>query len=342
MKSTSKDRFIIMYYENVDEQKWDTFVQENSLGYVNYLYKFIQIDEEETQNISFAIFDTYINEILLVMPLYIMEIIDDKNNKKKYKIICRKGLVIKDNLGDRYRDKISKFFVSHINYILEKYENIELQTELPALSLYNLEGGLINPLVFLGFKPEIRYTWVVDLKKSESKILDDCEETTRRAIKRYCEDNEFYFYETNERTKKQDLEDFYELSKIIYGKSSMKPKSKIYYKHLITELSSSYSKTFFLRRRIDDKPVVAAIILIYNHTARYSLGCSAEDKPNRISKYFIYRIMLELKKIGIEYFETGGAYPYLPDSAKMKGISDFKKCFGTFLRIIHRGVFYKQ
>ena len=342
MSDNLKSRFIIKRYEDVEEQKWDDFVKKNSLGYVNHLYQFIQVDEEETQNITFAILDTYNNEILLVMPLYIKEVCDEMNVSKEYKIICRKGLVIKDDLGDRFRDKISKCFISHLNFVLEKYENIEIQTEMPALSLYNLKEGVVNPLIFLGFKPQIRYTWVVDLKKSETTIIDDCEETTRRAIKKYCRDNEFYFYETNERTNRQDLEDFYELSRITYGKSSMEPKSRIYYQNLIVELPSSYSKTFFIRRKFDDKPLVAAVILIYNNTARYSLGCSAEDKPNRISKFFIYRIMIELKKMGIEYFETGGAYPYLPVSAKMRGISDFKKCFGTFLYIIHGGIFYKQ
>lgn len=341
MANNSKKRFKILNYQDVDKDKWDEFVKQNSLGYVNYLYQFIQVGEQDSKNISFAIFDTYNNEILLVMPLYIMEINDNKNIKK-YKMICRKGLVIKDDLGYHYRDKISKCFISHINFLLEEYGDFGIQTELPALSSYNLEGNVINPLIFLGFKPGIRYTWVVDLKKSESKILDDCEESTRRAIKRYGKMNDFYFYETNDDTKSQDLEDFYSLSKLIYEKSSMKPKSKKYYQHLISELPSSYSKTFFIRRKFDNKPIVAAIVLIYNNTARYSLGCSSEDKPNRISKYFIYRIMIELKEIGIEYFETGGAYPYLPNTAKMKGISDFKKSFGTFLSSINTGFFDKQ
>ncbi|GHV69800.1 hypothetical protein AGMMS49928_13930 [Spirochaetia bacterium] len=51
--------------------------------------------------------------------------------------------------------------------------------------------------------------------------------------------------------------------------------------------------------------------------------------------------MLELKKSGCVYFETGGANPHLR-KGKFKGLNDFKKSFGTFLHLIYGGEFEKD
>lgn len=335
----NNQKFIIKPFGDIPQKQWDKFVFENCMGYVNHLYQYIKIDEDNTSNISFAIIDALSNELLLIMPLYVK-----KSSSNEYTVIGRKGLVIKDHLGVRYQSKLAAFFKDYISQILNTYNNTILRVEIPALCRYNLKESsqLVNPLIFYGFTPDLRYTWVVDLKKDEEKILADCEETTRRAIKKYLGNQDYYFYLTNEKTQTRDIEDFYQLSQLTYERSGAQPKCKQYYSNIIANLLPCHSKTFFLRKKDNGEAVVAAIIFCYNNTARYAWGCSITEKPSRISKYFMYKIMLSLKRYGIEYFETGGAYPYLPKNNKKRGISDFKRSFGTFLHIIHKGTFYQD
>lgn len=330
-----KSNFLVVDFLGVLEADWDDFVKRNSMGYVYHLYKMIMVEEDvKSDNISFAIVDGVNNEILLIMPLYIK--INDEIEKRR-ELISRHGFVVKDNLSKKYRKKLSNFFVSHIQSILIKYGISRLDTELPALCSYNIPCEAINPLIFWGFAPEIRYTWIVDLKKDESKILADCEETTRQAIRKFLSNDEYVFVETNENTVKNDIETFIQLSEMTYGRSYGQVKSSNYYEHIILNFDKNIRRVFWIKSKYDDKAIVAAIIHIYNNTAHYSLGASIDKKPIGISKYLIYCIMVELKKSGVTYLETGGAYPYLSHNFKRKGISDFKKSFGTFLHPIHMG-----
>lgn len=337
-KFNDEKRYSVMNFYDVAESDWNNFVRSNSMGYVYHLYQMIMVDEESgNENISFAIMDMQNKELVLIMPLYIKT---DNDTEKRHKLISRYGFVAKDNLTKRCKGKLSKFFTTYIHSILKKYRAMEISTELPALCNYNILGQAINPLIFWGFAPEIRYTWVVDLSKDLSKILTDCEKTTRQAIKKFLSNDEYFFWETNESTLREDTESFIHLSEKTYRRSSGHEKSKKYYEHIIQDFDKKIRRVFWIKRKCDNKPIVAAVIHIYNNTAHYSLGASIDEKPVGISKYLIYRIMIELKKAGISYFETGGAYPYLPDYLKKKGISNFKKSFGTFLLPIHRGYFY--
>lgn len=337
-KFNNEKRYYVVDFSGVLESDWNNFVRRNSMGYVYHLYQMMMVDEDSgNKNISFAIIDGYNKEIVLVMPLYIRI---SHDIKKKNKLISRYGIVVKDDLTKRCRNRVSHFFITYMCSILKKYGISAVSTELPALCDYNMQGRAINPLIFWGFAPEIRYTWVVDLSKDASRILTDCEETTRQAIRKFLPNDEYTFCETNESTLKEDTETFIHLSEKTYQRSFGQEKSRSYYEHIILDFDTKIRRVFWIKRKCDNMPIVAAVIHIYNDTAHYSLGASIDEKPVGISKYLIYCIMLELKKAGISYFETGGAYPYLPDYLKKKGISNFKKSFGTFLLPIHRGCFY--
>lgn len=331
-------RFSICSYKEMNSDDWDNFVDNNETGYTYHYYNNIILDEGlVSQNISFAIFDNTVKKIVLLMPLYI--------KKGNNKLICRKGFVIKDGLTKKYMNKVSLFFMSCIDNILGKYNLDELCTELPALIRSNLPNRihqLVNPLIFFGFEPKIRYTWIVDLGKEENRIIADCEQTTRQAIRRFIGDRKYVFSETSKSTINKDICDFVSLAKITYKEFPDKGNNEDYYKNVILTVNNNYCRVFFVREKDSGIPICSAIIHISRNTAHYSFGVSIDEKPVGIFRYLIYSVMLELRKSGIIYFETGGAYPYLRNSSKMKGISDFKRCFGTFLHPIHMGVFNRR
>lgn len=334
------EKFTINSFFDIPKDKWNLFVRNNKMGYAYHLNEMVVMDEDDyARNISFTIINNCTNEIVLLMPMFLRENMGDNNvTKTKNILIARKGMVVKDGLSKKYLGKLSSYFVTYIDNVMLKYKVTKLITEMPSLAKFNYPGTpqAINPLIYFGFCPVIRYTWVVDLTKSESQILTDCEEQTRREIRKYLTCEDYCFIEIESDTKRV-IDDFITLSELTYGRSGINAKSKQYYEYLISEVSKTIRRIFFIKRKNEDVPIVAAVVLIYNNTARYYLGASISEKPRGISKYLIYCIMIELKRSGIAYFETGGAYPYLRKASKRKGISDFKKCFGAFLHIIHGG-----
>ena len=339
-------RFTSQIYTDIAVSKWNAFVINNDTGYAYLLYEMMLVEEEEgVDNISFVIIDNISKEIVLLMPLYLKKSKSlNSSSSLCYELISRNGIVIKDDLPHKYKQKLSGFFVSYVDGLLEKYCVKDIFTETPSLCNYCRPDNhqIPNPLIDFGFSPRIRYTWVVNLNKEESRILKDCEETTRQAIRKYIDNDEFLFTETNQFTKIQDCMDFIDLSEKTYERSSGKAKSRKYYRNIFDNLIPETVRVFFLKSKMNNEPIATAAILIFGNTAEYFLAASAQEKPIGINKYLMYKIMIELKRSGIIYFETGGAYPYLRDASKRKGISDFKKSFGTFLHAIHGGCFYSS
>lgn len=333
-----QNRFEIINYENVPAEQWDQLVEESTMGYVYHRYAVTAMDEyQENCNCSFAIYDRIDGQILFVMPLFWDE--------KSKKLISRYGFVVADGLPRHYRMKLEEFYKSHMNMLLKKYGVRSVVSEQPSLCAYNMPNQgqtSINPFYFFGFKPGLRYCWVVDLQKPENAILDECEQTTRQAIRKFAEETAYCFCCVTPEQEAASCEEFIQLSAQTYGRSAKKSKSEDYYRHLFKHIDSSGRKLYCIRSKCDGSMIVGAIIGIHANTAVYSYGASVAEKPVGISKYLFYQIMLDLKKQNIRYFETGGAYSYLPKTEKLRGISDFKKSFGTFLHTIHMGEFFER
>ncbi len=343
-------KFSIYSYDDIASSDWNDFVLGNNMGYAFHLHEMVGIGQNDfdadfdVNNISFAIFDKLTEKIILLMPLYVKAYSKLEGAIEGFEMSSQRGIVIKDNLPCKYEHKLSAFFIAYMDILLSKYGIKKIYTEMPALTKYNLphNPNIVNPLIHFGFTPNVRYTWVVNLSKEDDRLLLDCEETTRQSIKKFLLDDRFIFTESNNITRKNDYIDFVQLLEETYQRSFTKVKNKGYYCGIFSELSPEIFRVFFIREKLNNKPIATAVILVYNNTAKYYLGASIGEKPIGINKYLVYKIMQELKLSGIKYFETGGAYPFLRKTSKRKGISDFKKSFGTFLHNIYIGNFYSN
>lgn len=326
-------RYKVCQYDNVDKNEWDAFIKNNRMGYVYHLYDYIIVSEYEEKNLSFVIRDIITSEIIMIIPLYL-----DINNT----LYARYGFIVKNDLPKHYHIKLCNFFQSYVKQLIDLVHANNFFIEFPSLTEMNYPGqknSMINPSLYFGFAPLIRYTWIVNLSKPIELIIADCEETTRQAINKFSKTDQYIFCELSKEETNNFAKNFIALSHATYQRSKSLAKSQVYYNHIINELDEQYRKVYYIIDKKDNSILTSAIIMIYKQTAHYSLGASVNEKPPGISKYMFYLIMLELKLMGITYFETGGAYPYLSRGNKLRGISDFKKCFGTFLHYIHMGKF---
>ena len=329
--------FKIKHFLDVPKEQWDEFVYSNSMGWAYFLHDVVLIHRESSyKNESFAILNDK-NEILFVIQLHLTP---------KRKLESQWGFCIKDNLPPKSLKKLQKFFEYYIDFYIKKYKIKAFEIEFAPLSETNSPKAhnLINPSMFFGFKPYIRYTYVIDLSKPDDKMLADCEETTRQAIRKTECSGKYSVVESD--GSDEDCEKYIKLHKETYTRTGAAGSiiADSYHRHIFKKLiPSGQTKVFFLKDNATGEYIAATMILIYKNTAYYWWGCSKTDKDIGINKYLLFKSICAIResfsKAG--YFETGGAYPYLK-TGKYKGLNDFKKCFGTFLHPIYGGDYIKK
>ena len=335
---------------DIEAGKWNEFVRANSMGWAYFLYEMIGVDRYASyKNLSFAIVDAdNKDEILFIMQLH-------RTSKYgiltklglpfwKQKLISRWGYVIKDGLVKKHQRLVKECFESYMDSYINSNPIKRFAADIAPITqarLDNRDG--INPLVFFNFKPSIRYTWVVDLSKPDDRMLADCEETTRQAVRKIEASGRYEFIEA--RSCEEDCQIYINLHKETYTRTgAAKDIIADEYHHNIffNLIPKGISRVFFLKDKETSDVVATVAVLIYGHTAYYWWGDSRNEKEIGVNKYLLFKVICLIResfgKTG--YFETGGAYPFLR-RGKYKGLNDFKKCFGTFLMPIYGGEYVK-
>lgn len=334
----------IMQQSEIESTKWNNFVYANSTGWAYFLYEMIGVDRNSKfQNRTFAIVDKDANdEILMIQQLHfsVNRLVKKAYLIKERKLVSRWGYVIKDNIPKKQFRKIKECYEQYIDNLIVTNKIKRYEIELPPLTSNSIENkSSENPLMFFNFKPKIRYTYIVDLSKPDDRMLADCEETTRQAIRK-TEASEKYIIEEG-KPNQEDCQIFINLHKETYTRTNAKTSiiADEYHHHMFFDLiPKGICRVFFLKEKETQEVVATVSILIYNKTAYYWWGDSKNQKEVGINKYLLFKVICIIResfgKTG--YFETGGAYPYLRNG-KYKGLNDFKKCFGTFLHPIWGG-----
>lgn len=325
--------FEVKPFTAIEKNKWDEFVFSSSMGWVYFLYDMIKFHSNEHYiNESFAIVDEN-NEIFMIMQLH---------RTPKNTLVSQWGFVLKDNLTRKQSRLVKLTFENYIDSYMDKYNIGSFDASLPPLTTQNdpTKHLCINPLMFYNFRPSIRYTYVVDLSKNKDRMLADCEETTRQAIRKYSKSDLYSIVESNGTV--EDCNIYIKLHKETFIRTGASKSIIVdsYHKNIFeTLIPEGLAKVYFLKDNMTNEYVATVAILLYsNKTAYYWWGASKNNKEIGINKYLLFNVICKLKEYfnNEGYFETGGAYPFLR-CGKYKGLNDFKKCFGTFLHPIYTG-----
>ncbi len=324
--------FKIKHFLDISKEQWDEFVHSSSMGWAYFLHDVILIHRNSSyKNESFAILNEK-DEILFVIQLHLAS---------RKRLISQWGFCLKDNLPPKILKKLQKFFENYIDFYINEQKIKSFEIAFPPLTKANgpQAHNMINPAMSFGFKPEIRYTYIIDLSKPDDRMLPDCEETTRQAIRKIDKLDNYSVVESI--GLKEDCDKYIKLHKETYTRTGAKKSiiSDDYHKHIFSKLiPQGLCRVFFLKDNSTNEYISSAMILVYKNTAYYWWGNSKNEKDIGVNKYLLFKVICAIResfgKTG--YFETGGAYPYLRNG-KYKGLNDFKKCFGTFLYPIHKG-----
>lgn len=336
----------IMQYNEVDAKDWNNFVYANSMGYAYHLYEVVALDRWiNDKNISFAIYDDDKNEIVLIVQLHIEE--KNKSEEIYYRLHSRWGFVVKDGLSKKELRKVQNGFRGYIDRLYSEYDIQSYDIAMPPLTEYMspTQHMLVNPVIFWGFAPSVRYTYIVDLKQSEDVLLRSCEETTRQAIRKLRASQKYEFVEA--KSTEEDYRIYYKMHVDTYIRSHAEHAIvyEEYFRNIFFNLiEKGVCKVYFLKNNATNEIVASTVILIYKNTAYYWWGASVDNKEIGINKYLVFLSMIAIRNQNIDkyeeiWFEMGGAYPYAR-GGKAKGLNDFKKCFGGQLHPIYTGDYY--
>ncbi len=330
---------------DVKKEVWNSFVYANSMGWAYFLYDVISMDRHvNKEDMSFCVVDIDNNdEILMLVQLHKVKsfpLLSKFNLGNKLESLW--GYVVKDNLTKKQAKQVKKTFEDYIDDYIRKNNIRKFNISLPPLTEKFLTNkSFINPLIYFNFSPKISYTCVVDLSKPQERMLADCEETTRQAIRKIKASEQYEIIESS--GTKEELEEYINLHKETYTRTGAEGHiiHDSYHEQMFNKLiPEKICRVYFLRDKSTNTNIASVAILVYKNTAYYWWGCSKNEKGVGINKYLLFNVILKLKEEfkNTGYFETGGAYPH-KRSGKYKGLYDFKKSFGTTLFPIYSGTY---
>lgn len=330
----------IVAHGDADREEWNSLVNGSGSGWAYHLYDAIGVPWREGKNLSFGIRDDDRGAYLLVAQLHILSV--EEWGEQFHVLKSRWGFCWADKLGKKDFRGLAEAFKSHIDGLYRRWDIREFSVELPPMAARWApdRNETVNPLMDFGFAPGIRYTYVVDLEKEDGRVLADCQQTTRNEIHRMEKTGKYHMERAP--TGEEGLREWWALHLATFARTGGAPLSEAYARNVILQLvPQGICDIFDLK---DTKGVVVANVTVMKHggTAYYLWGNSVDGREPGVNKYLLYLAIMAFKQeterqgLGHRWFETGGAHPYLRDG-KDKGISDYKKCFGTRMHVIWRG-----
>lgn len=327
-------RFHFVGRQDVGREKWDALADEFKEAWLWHCFDFQDALATwvQSRDESFAVVDG--GEIVALVPLrritrrlagllpvYVLESFG--------------GAALKNGIGERHRRAVLTAVREHLQAHAKRGICLETRLSLPPMApaWRGADCPRVNPLLEMGCDNILTQTWVVDLRPGRTAVWARMEGRARTAVRkaekagvkvRAARDDDLDTYErlreeTFRRTGVQRPAQTREYFRVIWEKFLLKGRAAIW----IAEL--------------DGEPVAAENFGIYKRAAIYWTGAASrkglEVEANSLLQWTAMQWMIER---GVEWYETGEAFPHL-DSGKNKGLSDFKKSFGGTLFPYYKG-----
>ena len=134
---------------------------------------------------------------------------------------------------------------------------------------------------------------------------------------------------------RSDLAIYYELHRATHQRSGRPAHEFVYYEHIYDRFVSRglCRVVFFIQR---GEILAAHNTVIFKGGAHYWTAASKLAKANGANRALMDEQIMFAKHAGCDWFEAGEAFPQLVDG-KYKGISDYKKNWGSALYPFYKG-----
>lgn len=239
------------------------------------------------------------------MPLFV-----DENDQKKLAqstMYIPYGGPILFQLPTKERHKIK--FIRDIEYQLAKY----LKDNFTTIS-FSTDTKIkdIMPFIRVGYIPEVRYTYKLDLQKTLDEIYTNFGSDRKKEIRKMnalgveiiCDSNLEYF----------DFEKAMKWEK----KHNLPSSSDFVKKYILTSISKNRGMSFVLKK---DKEILGGVHLVWDKTTAYILYSYYENKGAITTIYYNM----------IKYLKENTTVKFLDfEGSVYESIEDFNMSFGAF------------
>ena len=329
------DRYHIIARSDVGKLAWNTFVDTSDEAWLWHLYDLPDTVAtwHGSKDCSFALLDRLTNnQIVALLPLR-------QINRKAiglfpvYILESLAGPAIRNSASPKEKRNIEKAIGNYLSVLAKKVTCLEIRLfTSPMAPVFRGERcPLVNPLLDFGCENTLTQTWVVDLRSGKDTVWSRLDGRARTAIRKAEKDGVI----TRQATT-NDLEIYYRLHVETYQRTGVTPHPYSYFKNIWDKFLSHNLAQIWIAE-LDGTPIAAENFAVYKNAAVYWTGASTQKglavEANSILQWAAMQSMIEA---GIEFYETGEAFPQAKDG-KRKGLNDFKKSFGGKMYPFYRG-----
>lgn len=320
----------IVSWLHVDQRLWNNFVMQSPDTWMYHLYEWQKLLQVAwgASVYSFAVQDK--DKILAIFPLTVLtpqSIMDsafgpcgiafapdiDKDQKKVLFDLCMKQ-VIKT--------------MTHANQRI-------LRVPLPSLSQQNQEWNFENLYIPYGFKDTSTQTYIINL---ENKTPDDVFNGFAKNMRYDIRKAEKSGIAIRSMMDNDDIDQYYKMHTATYERTGAKPHPKAYFKKMHEFLQPHFVEMFVAEQ--DGKILAADNIALFRGRALYWTGASTEEgMKSNANKLLQWHAIQWCMSNGIEYYESGEAFPDAEKGTKLAGLTFFKKHFGGKLHPFRRVIY---
>lgn len=280
---------------------------------------------------SFAILDSSdADRIVAITPLYAFN---------AGRLACRLestgGPAISDNLSVGQQRNVEDAIQTALRSIAQSLGARSIELSLPPLApaLRAEHAPHLNPLMLIGCQDMSTASWIVDLRNtSEGDLWRRLEQRVRKAVNKARAAGI-----SVSKANPNDLDAYYALHIENCARNRIPPKPKEYFSAIFQIFLPLGEARIFSASDASGRKIAFHVFAVYKSAALYWTTCSAGHALlNGANDLIQWTAMQDFLASGIEFYETGEAFPAVQDS-KLRRISDFKKGFGGKLTPYFRG-----
>jgi lipid II:glycine glycyltransferase (peptidoglycan interpeptide bridge formation enzyme) len=228
----------------------------------------------------------------------------------------------------------TKGMIAELKNIGKQYNCIFIQLEPNIEKKSNFESQVSEFGLFPSTHPLFtKYTFVLDLTKSEEELLKNMHPKTRYNIRIAQKHNVLVAEETSQ----DAFQAYLQLTKETTNRQGFFAHTPLYHRLMWKTLQGKVEKNTLSAHlfiaRYQNKPLTAWIVFVFHDTLYYPYGASStENRETMASNLMMWEAIIFGKKLGLKHFDMWGSLGENPDQKDpWYGFHRFKQGYGPEL-----------
>ncbi len=321
--------FDIIPRQEVGQEAWDAFVAASDEAWLWHCYHLQDAlaSWPGRRDASVAVVEGQGREVVAVLPLHRIEKRLIGRLWPLVRLDSLGGPACRNDLADKTRLKLLDFCRHILLEQAKTWRAGDVTLSLPPLApaLRGERCPRVNPLLGMGCCNTLSQTWVVDLRRPVEELWRRMHGRARTAVRKARKKGVTVRSAT---PAEQDLEIYYRLHQETYQRTDARPHPRAYFA-LIWDKFLATGQACVWFAELNGEVVAAANFALFKGASWYWTGAASQKglavEANSLLQWTAMRVFADQ---GVEWHESGEAFPGAPSGSKKKRLSEFKRSFG--------------